>query len=113
LGKRFLYHDKFTNIVHWSDYDPSTKQGIHIYEGDAEPHLEYSKVLRNDQEYSKRGIKSGMWHAAHYPPSVMIDMRVRFGVDCVNNPKEALEIAKVHYPHCLTVEKRALEKTRS
>lgn len=109
MGKRFLYHDPFTNIVHWHDYDPQTGKAYHIKEGDSEANVEHSKVLRNDDEYKKTGIKNGMMQVVHWPPMVQAEVFTKYGVDVVTQPREAIAIAIEHYPDCLTVPVSALK----
>lgn len=103
MGKRLLYHDKFTNILHWHDYDPTTRKGYHITEGDSEPNVEHSKALRNDDDYKRQGIKNGMMQVVHWPPMVQVEVMTKYGVDVVTQPREAIAIAIEHYPDCLTV----------
>lgn len=109
MGKRFLYHDKFTNILHWHDYDPTTGKAYHIQEGDSQPNVDHSTALRNDGDYKKEGIKGGAMHVCHWPPMVQVEMMTKWGVDVVTQPREAIAIAIEHYPDCLTVPKESLK----
>ena len=104
--KRFIEHDSFTGLSRYYEYVDG--KVLIRTEGDAEGNLEYSKAIRNDTDISKQGIKKGIWHVAHWPPSVQLEMMTKFGVDPISNPKEAIKIAKVHYPYCLCVEKKQL-----
>ena len=110
MGKRFLYHDPFTNVMHWHDYDPATGKAYHIFEGDSEVNLDHSKALRNDEEYKKNSIKhDNAMHAVHWPPMVQLEILRKWGVDVVTQPREAIAIAIEHYPDCLTVPVSALK----
>ena len=108
MSKRFLWHDKLSGITHYSDYDASTRKGVHLYEGDSEPNLEHAKALRNDPDVRKTGIKKEMMLAAHVPPMVIVELRTKYGLDLFQSPREALRIIQRDYPDCLTTEKKPL-----
>jgi len=95
-------------VVQYHKYEHHTDTVYRIYEQDVEPAREMCQDLRNDPEYSKAGIKKDWWHTAHYQPVDVMEMMKRFGINPMTHPKEALEIAKVHFPWCLTVPKSAL-----
>ncbi len=46
------------------------------YEQDVSGALELAKALRNDEEYSKRGIKQELWHVATIPDSILMKVWV-------------------------------------
>ncbi len=50
------------------------------YRQDLEPHVEHATALRNDDEYTRQGIKKGWLHAAHIPDIVIIELR-QIGID--------------------------------
>lgn len=58
LEQHFLY-DQLDDVV-----------GLRIV-ADYEPILDRNKFLQNDDDYRKRGIKRGFWHAASIPPTVV------------------------------------------
>ena len=35
-------------------------------------HLDYSRALANNTEYSAHGIKNSYWHTGHIPPDVIV-----------------------------------------
>lgn len=98
-------------LVQYHKYEHHTDTFYRIYEQDVEPAREMCQALRNDEEYSKRGIKKDWWHTAHYEPVDVMEMMKRFKVNPMTHPEEALKIAKVHFPWCLTVKKSALERS--
>jgi hypothetical protein len=103
LSRKLLYHDPFTNILHWHDYDPSTGKAYHIATGDSQVNKDHATTLRNDDEYRKKSIKNGGMHAVHWPPLVIMEVRQKYGIDVVTQPREAIAIAIEHYPDLLTV----------
>lgn len=48
---------------------------------DVGPSLEYTKNLRNADEYSRGGIKRGLWHTVHIPDVVALKMKLEDGFD--------------------------------
>ena len=50
-------------------------------EADLTPHLDHTAALRNDPEYSKRGIKKDLWHAIHIPMIAILKMKMEDGFD--------------------------------
>lgn len=97
-------------MVQYHKYEHHTDTHYRIYEQDVEADREYCKALQNDPESSRRGIKQEWWQTAHYSAVDCMEMMKKFGVSPVTNPAEALKIAKVHMPWCLTVPKESLEK---
>lgn len=54
---------------------------MHVaYKQDLEPHIEYATALRNNEQYTREGIKKGMMHAAHIPDVVIVELK-QIGVD--------------------------------
>lgn len=77
--KRLLDHDPEAGITEIFHYDHVTGDAHVETVQDVEPHLEYSKRLANDDEYTKQGIKDEMWHYAHIPVVVQLKWLVKYG----------------------------------
>lgn len=60
------------------------------YEQDVAPSLDYATALRNSDDYSKQGIKDGLWHAVHIPESVCLKMMLEDGFDPYSQPASEL-----------------------
>jgi hypothetical protein len=97
--------------VQYHKYEAHTDTVYRIYEQDVEPAREACLASRNDESISKAGIKKDWWHVAHYSAVDVMEMMKRFKVNPMTHPDEALKIAKVHFPWCLTVKKSALERS--
>ena len=82
--KRILDHDPQTGITTWFDYHPESDMTIVSREQDVEPFLEANKILQNDPDYSKKGIKESWWHYAHWPAVVIEKFLNEHGVDIFN-----------------------------
>ena len=50
------------------------------YKQDMEPYVEYATALRNDDAYTKQGIKNGWMHAMHISDLHILELR-KIGVD--------------------------------
>lgn len=51
------------------------------YEQDVAPSLDHALELRNDDDYSKAGIKKGLWQCVHIPDSALLKMKTDDGFD--------------------------------
>ncbi len=79
--RRFLGHDPITGIDTWHEHDSQTDETKIIYSGDSEPYIEQNKVRANDEDFSREGIKNGMWLYASIPPAVQVKWLIEHGVD--------------------------------
>ena len=77
--KRLLDRDPLTGVEEWFEYDPSNGNVTIEMLQDVEGHLDHTNELRNDEQYSKDGIKRGMWHFAHIPNSVQMRWLGEYG----------------------------------
>jgi hypothetical protein len=73
------------------------------YQQDLEPHVEYATTLRNDDEYTRNGIKKGWLHVCHIPDVAIIELR-GIGVDIFRaTVKEIVSgLKKLNKEHLLT-----------
>jgi hypothetical protein len=77
--KRILSQlDGITEIFH---HDDLTDESVIETVQDVEPYLEVAKALRNDDSYSKDGIKRDWWHLAHIPNVILTKMYYEDGVN--------------------------------
>ena len=99
-------------------YDPITGERcvmsfsngqVHITnEQDVNPIMDYATELRNNTDYSRRGIKKDHWHYARIPNGVMLDMKQKHGVDMFTGKpdwKAVLRCINTHYPYLKTTGK--------
>ena len=94
MAKRVVNYDPFTGITTYFDYDHATDTSIIGAEQDVSSLLEVNKILQNDEEYSKRGIKEGWWHYASYPSIIIEKWLTEHGVNVFNkdHQKKVLEL---------------------
>jgi hypothetical protein len=64
--------DRLTGLV--TEIGAQDGKLVHRYTADVEPSLDYTQELRNDEDYSKRGIKKSWWHVGHIPEVVALKM---------------------------------------
>lgn len=108
--KRLLDHDPITGITEWFHYDEATGQRHVETVQDVEPFIELCKTLRNDEEYSKRGIKNEMWHYAKIPMVVEDKIRREHGIDINMMDQDKffkfMQIIETDYPYLKTTTKQ-------
>ena len=102
--KKLLDYDPVTGIRQYHTYDDLNKQVTIETVQDVEPFLERAKTLRNDEQYSRDGIKNEMWHYAHIPVIVVEQILQKYGVNIFEKgqAKEAFKIINRDYPHLKT-----------
>lgn len=73
-----------------------------------DPIVDKATELRNNTDYSRRGIKKDQWHYARIPNGVALEMKQKYGVDLfAPKPdwKAILRCINTHYPKLKTTEK--------
>ncbi len=93
------------------DFNPITGEKVwfetaddkmHItHEQDVTPILDDVTALRNNEDYSRRGIKDDKWHYARIPNSVMMEMKQKHGVDVLASKIDwpaVFRCINAHYP---------------
>src|SRR5690349_724614 len=98
MSKRIVDHDPQTGITTWFDYHPDTDMTIVARVQDVEPFLEANKVLQNNDDYSRNGIKEGWWHYAHLPAIVIEKFMVEHGIDVFNRAHDKKKYQLLNQP---------------
>jgi hypothetical protein len=76
-----LSSNKDTGLEEWFHYDNLTGE-VHIEtRQNTDTNLDWAKRLKNDDEYTKKGIKNCMWHYAHIPPLVQVKWLNEYGIE--------------------------------
>ena len=79
MSKKLL--DNSFGVQEWHHYDANSDTTIIETVQNVEPHLELAKKIRNNEEFSKKGIQGNWWHFAHIPDSIILKMKFEDGVD--------------------------------
>lgn len=82
--KRLLDYDPLTGITQWHHFDEMTGKTTIETVQDVEPFIEMNKKMRNDADYSRRGMKNEFWHVATIP-IVVQEQWLKEGIDIHNN----------------------------
>ena len=77
---RLLDHDEESGVSQYFHYDPITDTVAIEYRQDVGDELDASKTLQNDDEYTRKGFKDGMWHYAHIPDVVQMAWLSEYGM---------------------------------
>jgi len=73
MEKRVLEVDPITKIITWFSYDDATDTTYISYTGgDAKEKAEHSKALKNNEEYTRKGMKNDMVHYAHISDEMLL-----------------------------------------
>ena len=96
-----------TGITQYFDYDPLKDEVRLTSTQDVSGFMEHLKRLRNDEEYSKRGMKQDWWHYASIPAIVEIALRNK-GIDIYdkNATKRIIKEINENYPWLKATGKR-------
>ena len=100
MTKRVLDYDPLTGeTVYWDWKDGDSLSITHVQ--DVTHILDGVSELRNEEDYSKAGIKQDNWHYARIPNVVMMEMKSKHGVDMMASPidwKAVFRCINAHYP---------------
>lgn len=77
------------------------------YQQDIQANIEHATRLRNDPEYSAAGIKKELWHVAHIPEVVIVEL-LGIGIDIWRAPAREIVggLKRLNKEHLLTTTKR-------
>jgi hypothetical protein len=81
---RLIHRDPLTQLETWHSYDALTDTTTIETRGDCGPVLELNKVMANDDDMTKKGIKRGFWLYARIPPAVQVKWLIEDGIDIYN-----------------------------
>ena len=103
MTKRLLDYDPLSGVAVTFDYG-ADDQLVITHSQDVSQFLDRSQVLANDDEYSKLGIKKDLWHYAHVPALVIMEMKIKHGVDFYNpaHKQKVFELLNTDYKRCKT-----------
>lgn len=108
MSKRVLDHDPLTGETVYWDYRDGDSLTI-THSQDVESILGSVSALRNDDDYSKAGIKHDNWHYARIPNVVMLEMKQKYGIDMMGKHIDWPAVTRcidAHYPYLKATTKR-------
>lgn len=90
------------------DYDPLTREATYFEakdgawtiesKQDVTPIIELNKMMQNDEDYSKRGMKADWWHYAKIPNVIIEKWMREKGVDVFNKAHRKKVFALLNDP---------------
>jgi hypothetical protein len=106
MTKRLLDYDPLSGQTTHFEYveDGDAAKMVLTYSYDVQAGLDLAQSLANDEDRTRKGIKEDLWHYAHIPAGVAMEMLVKHGVD-INNPhhKQAVfKLLNTEYTKCKT-----------
>lgn len=98
--KRLLDHDPLTGVQTWFEHDELTDVSTIQTVQDVEPYIEIAKTLRNDDDYTKKGMKNSFVHFAILPAMIQQKMIVEHGIDPLRKEHQqaAYKLIEQHFP---------------
>jgi hypothetical protein len=81
---------------------------IHVQkQQDIQANIDYATRLRNAEDYSADGIRKGMWHVAHIPDVVIVEL-MGIGINVYTAPVKQIVagLRTLHKEHLLTTTKQ-------
>ena len=96
--KRVMDYDPFTGITTTFDYDWQTDTTYLHRESDVSGILDYNKSLQNEEEHTRKGIKSGWWHYANIPNIIIEKWLNELGVNVYDKEHEKKVFSLLNQP---------------
>ena len=107
MSKLVLDHDPLSGDTVYFGFDDHTNQVVITHEQTIQPHLDYAHELAMDEERTKTGMRKDFWHYAHVPNSVIMEMKMKHGVDFFdrNDSKRVFHLLNTEYKRVKTTTK--------
>jgi hypothetical protein len=98
--KRLLDYDHLTEVQTWFEHDELTDVTTISQVQDVEPFLEVAKILRNDDGYTREGMKKSFVHFAILPIMIQQKMMTEDGIDPLKTEHQqaAFKLIQEKYP---------------
>jgi len=94
MEKTLIAYDSLNQISQYMHYDDMTDTAHFESVGDATPVLEFNKMLQNDEDVTKKGIKGGFWRYASIPAIFQLKLMQEKGLN-IWKREHAAAISKV------------------
>ena len=101
MTRRVLDYDPLTGVTTYFDYT-SEDQMVITHSQDVTTVLDGTQAMRNDEDYSRKGIKQDQWHYARIPDTVAMEMLTKHGVNIMKTPIDwpsVLKLINTEYPY--------------
>lgn len=99
MTKRVLEYDPLTGITTSVEYAPETDTTtVHREQSDVHLILDANKVLQNDEDLTRKGIKKSWWHYAQIPNIIIEKWLNEHGVDIYNKDHEKAVFRLLNQP---------------
>ena len=107
MTKLLLNHDPLSReSVYFSFNDHDNKVTI-THEQDVSEHLKLAHADATDGQLTKDGMRNDMWKYAHVPNSVIVEMKIKHGVDFFdrNDASKVFDLLNTEYSRFKTTDK--------
>ena len=96
--KKIIDYDPWSGMTTTFEYDELTDQTYVGSEQDCGALLELTAALRNNEQYSRDGMKDSWWHYAIIPPIIIEKWLKEDGVNVFNRDHEKAVFRKLNSP---------------
>jgi len=110
MARQLLDYDPTTGVSCYFDWDAQEQARV-IHTQDTAAAIDRAKERANKTAITDDGIKNDMWHYAHVPVLIQMEMLSKHGVD-FNDPNQraaVFHLINTEYPHCKTTHKNHSE----
>lgn len=81
MSKLILDHNPLTGESVYFSFNDHDNQVVITHEQDVTQHLRAASEMAADTQLTKDGISHDMWHYAHVPNNIIVEMKQKHGVD--------------------------------
>lgn len=107
MTKRLLDFNPLSGEAVHFQYEAHTDRMTITHSQDVSGHIDMAHEMAVNDGYSAHGIKNDMWHYAHVPNSVILEMKQKHGVDFFdkNDSKRVFRLLNTEYKRFKTTAK--------
>jgi len=98
MSKRLIEYDPLTRMTTYSDYNELTDELTLTNTQEIGYILDHNKVLQNDTDYTRNGIKNELWHFAEIPNIILEKWLIEEGFDAFDKNNEKALFRKLNSP---------------
>jgi hypothetical protein len=89
MAKHLLDYDPISGSSCYMNYDHALDKIVLTHEQDVQKVLDFATALRNDESYTRAGIKNDFLHYALIPAVVQLEMKQKHNVDFWDKRQDA------------------------
>ena len=102
MTKLILDRNPLTGETVYFGFDEHSDQIVITHEHDVQANLDWAHELSTQTQRDRDGMRKDFWHYAHVPNGVIMDMKIKHGVDFYDQrqAKRVFELLNGEYKRC-------------